>query len=141
MTDDDLLALLDAHLGEALAPAGFSTAQGGWDGVTFFAPQDEFVRSFPWLPQAQREGWLRGASIDLTLEFDQVTGLLARVYLEEKTVASTLYALREGALSSELKESFPQPLEVSLEVLGRGLAALLTEPESRITSEPFLDPA
>lgn len=141
MTDDDLLALLDAHLGEALASGGFSPFQGGWDGATSFAGTDEFCRAFPWLPQAKPDEFLRGFTTDVVLEFDQTTGLLARAYLEGKTLASTLYAVGEGALSSELKESLGKPLEASLEVLARALCAVFSEPESRITSEPFVDPA
>lgn len=141
MTDDDLCALLDRHLGPVLSPAGFSGAQGGWTGVTFCAPQEAFAARHPWLPQAHPEEWQRGASTDLTLEFDQTTGHLARVYLEEKTLASTLYGMREGALSAEVKTAYASPLTESLLVLARALAAVLTAPEDQLTSEPFVDPA
>lgn len=141
MTDDDLLALLDARLGEVLSPAGFSPFQGGWESATSFASTDEFCQAFGWLPQAKPDEFLRGFSTDIVLEFDQMTGLLARAYLEGKTVASTLYAVGEGALSSELKAAFGQPLDESLEVLARALGALFVEPESRLTSEPFVEPA
>ena len=141
MTDDDLLALLDAHLGEALGRAGFSAAQGGWDGVTFFSDAEEFCRTFPWLPQAHPEDWMRGVTTDVVLEFDQTTGLLGRAYLEGKTLASTLYGVKQGALSADLKAAFALPLDESLPVLARALEAVFTAPEDSITSEPFVDPA
>ena len=141
MTDDDLLALLDAHLGGVLGRAGFSSAQGGWDGVTFFTDTEDFCRAFGWLPQAHPEEWMRGASTDVVLEFDQTTGLLSRAYLEGKTLTSTLYAVKQGALSAELKAAFALPLDDALPVLARALAAVFTAPEDAITSEPFVDPA
>lgn len=141
MTDEDLLALLDAHLGEVLSAAGFSSAQGGWDGVTFFADTDAFCRAYPWLPQANPEGWMRGATTDVVIEFDQTTGLLGRVYLEGKTLASTLYGLRQGELSVEVKAAFALPLDEALPTLASALVAVFTEPVDAITSEPFIDPA
>ncbi|MFC6153895.1 hypothetical protein [Nocardioides yefusunii] len=141
MNDDDLLALLDTTLGDVLSAAGFSPAQGGWDGVTFFCDADAFCRAFTWLPQAKPEGWMRGATIDVVLEFDQTTGLLARAYLEGKTLASTLYGLRQGGLSADLKSAFGKPLDEALPVLRDALVAVFTEPEESLTSEPFVAPA
>lgn len=141
MTDDDLLALLDTHLGEVLGDAGFSSAQGGWDGVTFLAASEDFARSFPWVPQATPQEWMRGVSTDLTIELDQRTGLLHRVHLEDRSLAATLYALGHGALSAELKTAYARPLAEALPVLARALETVFTEPATVVTSEPFVDPA
>lgn len=145
VTDDDLLALLDAHLGGVLTAAGFSPFQGGWDGAVSYADTDVFCRAYPWLPQADSqanpEGWVRGATTDVVVEFDQTTGLLARAYLEGKTLASTLYGLRQGGLSAEVKAAFGKPLDEALPVLRDALVAVFTEPDEVLTSEPFVDPA
>ena len=131
MTDDDLLALLDRELGPVLTPAGFSGAQGGWGDAVFCAPQQEFNVRYEWLPQAHLEEWQRGASTDLVLEFDQMTGLLAGVRLEHKSLAATLYAIGEGALSADLKAAYAKPLAESLPVVAQALGTVLTEPTSR----------
>lgn len=141
MTDDDLISLVDSTLGPVLSAAGFELGQGGWDGFTWWTPQHAFAERFGWLPQARLEEWQRGASTDLTLEFDQTTGRLAHAHLEHKTVASTLYVAGHGELAAEVKAALPLPLAESLPVLARGLAALFSEPESRISSEPFVEPA
>ncbi|QCX28816.1 hypothetical protein [Nocardioides jishulii] len=129
MTDDDLLALLDATLGETLTPAGFSAAQGGWDGVTFFAPQRAFGEQFPWLPQASPEEWQRGHSTDLTIDFDQTTGLIARIDLEGRSLPSTVYAVGAGALSAELKTAYARPLAECLPVVAEALETIFREPD------------
>lgn len=141
MTDDDLISLVDSTLGPVLRPAGFELAHGGWDGFTWWTPQQSFAERFGWLPQARPEEWQRGRSTDLTVEFDQTTGRLAHVHLEDRTVASTLYVAGHGELAAEVKAALPLPLADSLPVLARGLAALFSEPESRLRSEPFVEPA
>ncbi|GGD13121.1 hypothetical protein [Nocardioides daphniae] len=128
MTDDDLLALLDSTLGPVLTPAGFDRAQGDWSQAVFCAPQDAFIAAHPWLPQARPEEWQRGHSTDLTIEFDQTTGLLARVDLEGRSLPSTLYAVGEGALSAELKASYARPLTESLAVVVQALEAVFRPP-------------
>ena len=130
MTDDDLCALLDSHLGPVLTPAGFAPAQGDWSQVTFCAPQDDFIARFPWLPQASPEEWQRGHSTDLTIEFDQVTGVISHAHLEQISLAATLYAISEGPLSAELKAAYARPLDESLPVVAKALAAIFNQPES-----------
>ena len=128
MTDDDLLALLDRELGPVLTPAGFSGAQGGWPQTIFCTGFGGFTERFGWLPQAHPEEWHRNACVDLTLEFDQTTGLLARVDLELKSLPATLYALGEGALSAELKTAYALPLTESLPVVAKALTRVFTGP-------------
>ena len=137
MTDEELLALLDSTLGPTLTAAGFTGAQGGWDGVTFCAAFDEFAASYPWLPQASPEEWQRGASVDLVIEFDQTTGLLGRIDLEYPSLPATVYGIGEKALSAELKAAYAWPLTQSLPVVVRALEVIFTPPEDR--SDPFDD--
>ena len=137
MTDEELLTLLDSTLGPTLHTAGFTGAQGGWDGVTFCAAFDEFAASYPWLPQASPEEWQRGASVDLVIEFDQTTGLLGRVDLEPSSLPATAYGVGEKALAAELKAAYALPLAESLPVVVRALEAVFTPPDDR--SDPSDD--
>lgn len=130
MSDEELLALLDSTLGPTLAAAGFTSAQGGWDGVTCCASYDTFAASYPWLPQASPEEWQRGASVDLTIEFDQTTGLLGRVDLEHSSLPATAYGVGEKALAAELKSAYALPLTESLPVVVRALEAIFAPGET-----------
>lgn len=124
MTDDDLLALVESALGPVLTSAGFELGHGDWTGFTWWTPQGAFGERFPWLPQASPQEWQRGASTDVTLEFDQTTGRLAYAHLEDMSVAATLYALGHGALAAEVRAALARPLQESLPVLARGLERL-----------------
>lgn len=130
VTDDELLDLLDAELGPVLEPAGFSTAQGGWQGAVFWCGQADFVERFPWLPQASPEEWQRAVTTDLTIDFDQTTGLLNFIHLEERTLYATLHTVGRADLAGELRAALAAPLTESLPVAARALAAVFNQPES-----------
>lgn len=129
MTDDELLALVESALGPVLTAAGFELGHGDWTGFTWWTPQQAFIERFPWLPQASPEEWQRGASTDVTLEFDQTTGRLAYAHLEDTSVAATLYALGHGALAAEVKAALARPLDEALPALAQGLVQLFTPAE------------
>lgn len=130
MTDEELLALLDSTLGLTLSAAGFTEALGGWTGVTFCAGGGDFAERFEWLPQSHPEARPDGR-VDLEVEFDQTTGLLARVDLGASSLAATLYATGQGALSAELKAAYGLPLPESLPVVVRALETVFAPPQAQ----------
>lgn len=128
MTDEELLALLDSTLGPTLSEAGFAEALGGWTGVTFCTGGGDFAKRFEWLPQAHPEARPDGR-VDLEVEFDQTTGLLARVDLGTSSLAATLYATGQGAQSAELKAAYALPLPESLAAVVRALETVFAQPQ------------
>ncbi len=130
MTDDELNELLRTVVEPTLIAAGFESGQGDWTGVTYRFDQDRFTDRFPWLPQASPADWQRGGSTDLTIEFDQITGLLGRLDLEGMSLASTAYRVGRGELAANLKAAMALPLVQSLPIVAEALDAILTEPSS-----------